>query len=172
MILLGFLCATWETIWNNKPAETIMAATLFVSIFSMFMTSYIAIENAIELRLERQKKLLSDYCTRFSNDQSIRNVAEWLLNISEIDSDGNVKLLGSKYLSHSSDNAKEPTLFEKERFMDFLIELNIQIKNKQIEKEDVTKIFSIYIRLFDNLTKIDNQIYFHKREVAELSELL
>lgn len=167
MIVLGILCATWESIWANKPAETIMAATLFLSILSMIITSYIAIENAIELRSERRKKLLSDYCTRFSNEQ--RKVAEWLLNICEIDSDSNVKILDSKISQYSS---KEPTLFEKERFMEFFIELNIQIKNKQIEKEDARKLFSFYALLFDNVTKFDNQTLYSKREVSKLSELL
>lgn len=169
---MGILCATWENYWINKPTETIMTATLFVSVLSMIMTSYITIENAIELRSERRKKLFSDYCARFSNDQCVSKVAEWLLTISKLDFDGNVEIMDSKYLQHSKNFAKEPTLFEKERFMDFLIELNVQIKNKQIEKEDAIKVFSIYTRLFDNVIKSDNRINHFKRDVTELSELL
>lgn len=169
MIILGILCATWESIWDNKPAETIMAATLLLSVISMIMTSYIAVENAIELRLDRRKRLFSDYCARFSNDQNVRKVAEWLFNVNELDSDGKV-IINSMKLKQN--NIKEPTLFEKRRFMDFLIEINIQIKNKQIEKEDVRKIFSIYAKLFENIINSDNQPICYKKDLSELSELL
>ncbi len=170
MIILGILVATWESIWDNTPAETIMAATLLLSILSLIANSYIAIENAIEIRLERRKRLFSDYCARFSNDQSVRKVAEWLLNVSELDSDGKV-IIDSKKL-RLNNNIGEPTLFEKGRFMDFLIEVNIQIINKQIDKYDARKIFSLYAKLFEYVTNSDNQTIYYKKDLSDLTELL
>ena len=104
-----------------------MAASLFVSVIALVITNYFTVENAIEIRENNKTKLFSDYCARFSNDSNFNKVAEWLLLISELDTEGNVLGIDTKKMKANKNlTLVEPTYFEKERFFDFLIELNKQ----------------------------------------------
>ena len=110
--------------------------------------------------------MFSEYCARFSNDTNLKNVAEWLLFITKKDSHG-ILIERSK---RSKKEYMEPTPFEKERFWCFLIELNIQIKDKQIEKEDAMKIFSRYAQLIGIVLETHNNS--NKWDRTAIAELL
>ena len=150
-ILLGILCATWRELFHNETAVNIAVASFIISVISLFCTLYFTIENALELRGYNRKKLFSDYCARFSNDPNIKKVAEWLFT-------GNI--------------VKEPAPFEKERFWEFLVEINIQIKDKQIVREDAMKVFSIYANMFDKVVIQAEEQTNSNRIRTDIEELL
>lgn len=173
IFFLGLIIPGWFNFWVREGNETIMATTLFVSIVNLFLSSYIAVENVVEKRRTNKKKSFGDYCARFSNDPNLRKVAEWLMSITELDSNGNIaKVYPQKTKDDKGHTILKPTYFEKERFCDFLIELNIQIKSEQMEKEDAIKVFSFYVYSFDRVLQEDEMILYRKRECVDLSELL
>lgn len=143
-----------------------MAASLFISFIALINTTYYTVETALEFRKHNKKKMFSEYCARFSNDTNLKNVAEWLLFITKKDSHG-ILIERSK---RSKKEYMEPTPFEKERFWCFLIELNIQIKDKQIEKEDAMKIFSRYAQLIGIVLETHNNS--NKWDRTAIAELL
>ena len=174
VLLLGVFVAIWRDLWFNETTETIMETSLLVSVITLVITNYYTIENAIEIRDNNKTKLLSDYCARFSNDPNLNKVAEWLLLISELDTEGNVLgiIYNKKIKANKNLTVVEPTYFEKERFFDFLIELNNQIKNKKIEREDTIRVFSLYAQMFAKVLQIDNKTTYDKRDRSNISELL
>lgn len=173
VFLLGIIVATWPYIWANETTKTITLASLFLSITALIITNYITVERAIELRSYNKRKLFSEYCSRFSNDQNLKKVSEWLLAITRYDSDGNiVKVLPKRSIKYNGKTITEPTNYEKERFLAFLIELNIQIKNEQIERKDAEEVFAFYIQLFDKVLQIDDKTNYYKHGKVVLAELL
>ena len=173
MSLLGVLCASWYTIWSKESAETIMATNLFVSIINFFLCAYIAVENAVEKRKNSKKELFSGYCARFSSDPNLRKVAEWLMEITELDSNGNIaKVYPQKKKGDKGHAILNPTFYERETFCNFLVELNIQLKSEQIEKDDAREVFSFYAFSFAQVIQEDKMMLYRKRERADFSELL
>ena len=162
MCIFGVMCVMWRDLWINETANTLMAFSLFISIIALFISNYFVVENAIESRTNSKKKLFGDYCARFSNNYNICKVAEWLLAIAEFDSNGILVNVDLKRLNDDKGRTiSEPTSFQKKCFGDFLIELNIQIKNKQLEKEDVRKYFSLYALIFNKVIQVENnKVYY------------
>ena len=170
--LLGAMCALWPDLWRNEAANNMTSLSLLISIFALFISSYFIVENAIELRTNNKKKLFCEYCARFSSNQNICKVAEWLLAISEFDPDGILMNVYPKRLNDDKGRTiTEPTYFEMNCFWDFLIELNIQIKNKQLEKEDVRKYFSPYVLIFKKVLQAEDMKICYIRNVADLSDI-
>ena len=171
MCLFGVMCAAWPDLWKNETANTLTAFSLFISIIALFISNYFIVEKAIESRTNNKKRLFSDYCARFSSNQNLCIVAEWLLTISEI-GNGVIKVYPNRMKNCKSRAITEPTYFEQKCFLNFLIELNIQIKNKQLEKEDVRKIFSLYALIFKEVLLAENMEKFYMLNLSDLSELL
>lgn len=170
--LLGVMCALWPDLWKNETTNNMTSFSLLISILALFISTYFIVENAIESRTNNKKKLFSEYCTRFSSNQNISKVAEWLLAISEFDPEGILINVYSKRLNDDRGRTiTKPTFFEMNCFCDFLIELNIQIKNKQLEKEDVRKYFSPYILIFKEVIQAENKENYYMRNLADLSEI-
>ena len=173
MCLFGVMCALWPDLWKNETANTLTAFSLFISIIALFISNYFIVEKAIESRTNNKKRLFSDYCARFSSNQNLCKVAEWLLTIAEYDSNGILNNVYPNRVKNDKGRAiTEPTYFEQKCFLDFLIELNIQIKNKQLEKEDVRQIFSPYALIFNEVLQAENMKNICMRNLANLSELL
>ena len=170
--LLGVLCASWLNIWTNESSHTIASISLFVSIIALFLTCYFTIENSIEIRSYNKKSLFSNYCARFSNDKDVIKVAEWLLIITEFDSDGNIKKVYPKKTKEDKGIViTKPTCFEKQRFLDFLTEMNIMIKSNLLDKEIVRDYFSLYALIFREVQKSDPPLCY-KQHNTDFSELL
>ena len=173
IFFLGLIIPGWFNFWQSDGNETIMATTLFVSIVNFFLCAYIAVENAVEKRKGNKKKCFSDYCARFSSDPNLKKVAEWLLAITELDSNGNIaNVYPQKTKDEKGHAILKPSSFENERFCDFLVELNIQIKSEQIEKEDAKKVFSFYAFSFAKVLQEDEMVSYSKRKYSDFSELL
>jgi hypothetical protein len=173
--LFGVLCTSWYDIWSVEKTETIMAATLFVSIINLFFSGYIAVENAVEQRNRCKKRIFADYCSRFSNDICLQKVAEWIMTISTLDTNNIVNHNNFRYhkvKDRKREIIQSPTLFEIEKFCDFLVELNIQIKNEQIDGIDARKMFSSYVRMFRKVINSDNIELYNNRNDEDYSELL
>lgn len=173
--LFGALCASWYDIWSVEKTETIMATTLFVSIINLFFSGYIAVENAVELRNRSKKRLFGDYCSRFSNDICLKKVAEWLMAISTLDTNSIVKHNYFRYhkvKGRKGEIIQSPTLFEIEKFCEFLVELNIQIKNEQIDGKDARKMFSSYARMLSKVINSDKIELYNIQNDEDYSELL
>lgn len=171
--LLGFVCSAWFDMWANEKAETIVAASLFVSFMTLISTMYFTVEIALESRSYNKKKLFSDYCTRFSTSPYIMRVTEWLFAISELDSDSGVlKVYPKRSKDDKGNTITEPTPFEKDCYWNFLKELNIQIKSGQIDKDDARKVFSFYAQLYDKTLQIDNKTAYNELNKADITELL
>ena len=173
IFFLGLIIPGWFNFWQSDGNETIMATTLFVSIVNFFLCAYIAVENAVEKRKGNKKKCFSDYCARFSSDPNLKKVAEWLLAITELDSNGNIaNVYPQKTKDEKGHEILKPSPFENERFCDFLVELNIQIKSEQIEKEDAKKVFSFYAFSFAKVLQEDDLVSYNRRKYSDFSELL
>ena len=173
IFFLGLIIPGWFNFWRSEGNETMMATTLFVSIVNLFLSSYNAVENAVEKRMTNKKKSFGDYCARFSSDPNLKKVAEWLLAITELDSNGNIaKVYPQKTKDEKGHAILKPSSFENERFFDFLVELNIQIKSEQIEKEDAIKVFSFYAFSFAKVLQEDEMVSYSKRKYSDFSELL
>ena len=157
MLLLGVICAMGRDLWINETANTLMGSSLLLSLIALVVSNYFVVENAIESRTNSRKKLFGDYCARFSSNHNICKVAEWLLAIAEFDSNGDLVNVDLRRLNGDKGRTiSEPTFFQKKCFGDFLLELNIQIKNKQLEKEDVRKYFSPYASIFKKVLQVEN----------------
>lgn len=166
-MLLGCLVALWSNAWDKETDKSILSASLFVSFLSLAGTLYLTIEIAIESRMFNQNKLLSDYTTRFSNDANIRKVIDWLIAISDKDKNEVItKFYPQKTKDDTERAIEKPTLYEKERFMRFFTELNIQIKNKQLKEEDVRELFSFYALMFSRVEHLDNDVFDYKKDCA------
>ncbi len=173
IFFLGLIIPGWFNFWQSDGNETIMATTLFVSIVNFFLCAYITVENAVEKRKGNKKKCFSDYCARFSSDPNLKKVAEWLLAITELDSNGNIaNVYPQKTKDEKGHAILKPSPFENGRFCDFLVELNIQIKSEQIEKEDAKKVFSFYAFSFAKVLQEDEMVSYSKRKYSDFSELL
>ena len=166
---LGVMCAMWPDFLGNETINNLTVFSLFVSIIALFISNYFIVENAIESRNKNKKKLFSEYCARFSSNQNICRVAEWLLSIAEFDPNG---FLINVYPKDRGKKITEPTYYEKTCFVDFFIELNIQINNEQLEKEDVRKYFSPYVLIFKRVLQAENKEFCYMRNLADLSEIL
>lgn len=171
MCLFGVMCAAWPDLWKNETANTLTAFSLFISIIALFISNYFIVEKAIESRTNNKKRLFSDYCARFSSNQNLCKVAEWLLTISEIEN-GVINVYPNRMKNDKGRAITEPTYFEQKCFLDFLIELNIQIKNKQLDKEDARIYFSSYVLIFKKVLEVEKKKVFYMLNLADLSELL
>lgn len=171
MCLFGVMCAVWSDLWKNETANSLTAFSLFISIIALFISNYFIVEKAIESRTNNKKRLFSDYCARFSSNQNLCVVAEWLLTISEIEN-GVINVYPNRMKNDKGRAITEPTYFEQKCFLDFLIELNIQIKNKQLDKEDARIYFSSYVLIFKKVLEVEKKKVFYMLNLADLSELL
>lgn len=168
MCLFGMMCAMWRDLGINETANSLASFSLFISIIALFISNYFIVENAIESRSNNKKKLFSEYCARFSGNQNISKVVEWLLNIAEFDSNGVLVNVYPKRLYDDKGRAiSEPTFFQKKCFGDFLIELNIQIESKQLEKEDVRKLFYPYALIFSKVLQVENNKVYYMWNLAD-----
>lgn len=171
--LFGVMCATWRDLWINETANTLTAFSLFISIVTLFISNYLIVENAFESRRNNKKKLFSEYCARFSGNQNISKVVEWLLNIAEYDSNGVLINVYPKRLNDDKGRTiSEPTFFQKKCFGDFFVELYIQINNNQLEKEDVRKYFSPYALIFNKVLQVENNKNCYLWNLADFPEFL
>lgn len=172
MLLLGVICAMGRDLWINETANTLMGSSLLLSLIALVVSNYFIVENARELRTNSKKKLFGDYCARFSSNQNICKVTEWLLNIAEFDSNGITNVYPQKLYDAKGRAITEPTYFEKKCFGDFLIELNIQVKNKQLEKEDVKNYFSLYALIFNKVLQAESNKNCYMWNFANFSDIL
>ena len=173
MCLFGVMCAMWRDLWINETANTLTAFSLFISIIALFISNYFIIENAIESRNNNKKKLFGEYCARFSSNHNICKVAEWLLTIAEFDSNGAlINIFPQRLNDDKGRTISEPTLYQKKCFGDFLIELNIQIKNKQLEKEDVRQYFSKVTLIFNKVLQEENNKICYMWNLTDFPEIL
>ena len=140
-------CAFLNDILDNGRVEIIAALSLVISLSALIMTSYSTVENAVESRENLKNRLFCDYCARFTNDKSIQKVVEWLIVVKCMNSDKKrTDHRGKKRIPKCT--IEVPTDFEKEKFLLFLTELNIQLKNNQLDNDDVRTIFQPYASLF------------------------
>ena len=156
MCLLGVIAAMGNDMWINETTNSLMGYSLLISLIALCISNFFIVENARESRKNNKKKMFSEYCARFSSNQNLCKVAEWLLAIAEFDSNGVLVNVYPKRLNDDKGRTiVEPTFFQKKCFGDFIIELIIQIDSKQLEKEDVKKCFSIYASIFYKVLQQD-----------------
>lgn len=173
MCLFGAMCAMWFDLWKNENDNTLTSLSLFISVIALFLSNYFIVENAIESRHNKKKKLFSEYCARFSSNQNICKVSEWLLTIAEFDPNGIlINVYPNGLNGDKGRNITEPTYFEKMCYFDFLVELNIQVKNNQLDKEDIRKYFSPCALIFIKVLQAEDMKNYYMRSLADLSEIL
>lgn len=169
--ILGYAMVRWNVLWSNETEKSIMATALFMSVLSLFSTLYFTVEIALKRESATQNKLLSEYCARFSTDPSIRKVVEWLIAISDIDkNDVITRFYPEKSKDDKGNSIEKPSLYEKERFMRFFVELNIQIKNKQLNERDVNELFSFYAMMFSKVEHVDNDVFDYRKDCSGFRE--
>lgn len=117
-----------------------------ISNIGIFVTSLIASFYAViqyeNHKKEERTKLLCEYNQRYSSDKNIEEVVTWMLQVSILDDNGEIK-------SADPTRAHSPGIHKKEMFMRFFEELYLQIKNNKIDKRESCRLFSYYARKFD-----------------------
>ena len=173
MCLLGVVCSMGSDMWINETTNTLMGTSLLLSLIALVINNFFVVEIALESRTKNKKKNFSEYCTRFSSNHNICIVAEWLLAIAEFDSNGVlINVYPKRLKDYMGRTISEPTFFQKKCFGDFLIELNIQIKNNQLEKEDARKYFTPYASIFNKVIQVERDKIYYLWNMADFPELL
>lgn len=142
-LLVGFVvlffisrCIVHEndsSLFNGLTAIT-NAGILLTSIYAL----YYAIRE-YEKRLEEEKtRILCEYNQRYASDPNIASVINWILEISTFEDDNRIRKIDVNKAS------KHPSVYEKELFMRFFEELQMQIEKGTIEKYIVKEMFGFY----------------------------
>lgn len=127
--------------FSNFLTSIISFGTLLVALFSAL---YVKKEYDKHIEEERTK-LLCEYNHRYSVDKHIECVIEWMLQIAIMDESGNI--IG---VNRQIKNIP-PNIHQKEMFMRFFEELQLQIEKRKLNKQDVKKLFSYYALVFDKI---------------------
>ena len=115
---------------------------------------------------EMQTNLLCQYNQRYSADQNIKKVIEWMLKTAHLDKKGEIdKVNLLKSLC-------SPSINTKEMFMRFFEELQLQIEEKNLNAKDVYELFSYYAIKFDEFNEYHKDItdYTPIKEVYKMAE--
>ena len=169
----GVLVGYWDLIADKFSQKGIITGTFFLTYINIMLTAYLNVNTIAENRVKNKKTLLNNYSSRFSNDPSIRQVSEWLLSISKIDKQG--QFLGISILDTQSscrNDMKRPNAFDIERFVEFFIELKLQIQHNQIRKSDAKEVFSYYPILFDKVRKQEKEIFCCEERYKSFAEYI
>ena len=159
---LGLLTAIWNVIVSQETEKTIATSSLFISLLSVFCTLYFTVEVALENRHVNESKLLSDYCARFSEDYSIQNVVDWLLGLCNTETQGGLSEFSSMMSKGNEYNTNNPTILDKNRFIQFYAELNLQLEKGRLNLEDVRELFSFYAVIFNKVESDEKCIFGNK----------
>ena len=158
--ILGLLIALWDEICSNISEHFVSTTSLLISFIAFFLSLYLTVEKALESRTLNKNKLLCNYSSRFSSDSSIQKVVKWLLARTDKNSD----ILIS--------DSEEPTIFDKERFMRFYMELNVMLENEQLVEEDTKALFLSYALMFAKLEDTEDSAFDYKQECSSFRDFI
>ena len=118
--------------------------------------------------LEKKNNLLCLYNKRYTEDKSVEKVVRWMLSTAKMDENGGI--VGHDPSKEVKD-VEKPDVYDKEMFMRFFEELNIQIDNHLLNEDNTLQLFAEYALIFDeypsfrkDITDYDNEgawTYFH-----------
>lgn len=138
-----------------------------ISNIGTLLVSVIALVYAI-LEYSRHKKsvrtnLLCQYHQRYVSDKNIESVIQYMLRTAKVDVNG--EIIG---FDETKASLSDPGIYEKEKFMRFYEELQLQIDDGNVDKDIARDMFSYYVVKFDKIedfhkeiTDYDNIKYWH-----------
>lgn len=143
--------------------------SLIIAILTFFFTAYGILYAVKEYKLHKKTErttLLCQYHQRYMSDSNIEAVIRYILRVGIVDDNG--YLIG---YDSSKNSDLDPGIYEKERFMRFFEELELQLEEGNLEESVVCKFFSYYALVFDRIVEFHQDItdyydpcwlYFHK----------
>lgn len=90
-----------------------------------------------EYRKREQAEVLGQYNERYSRDEHINNVVDYI-----------IRFMNNEYIIHT------PTTHDAEMFMRFFEEMQIQIESNRLKREPVFELFAYYAMVFDSNERI------------------
>jgi hypothetical protein len=102
----------------------------------------------------RKTELLCTYNQRYAADKSIEKVIKWILKTAKLDENG--KIVGKD--PNTVLGVEIPDIYDKEMFMRFFEELNVQINKGLLQKEDTLRLFAAYALIFDEYSSFREDI--------------
>ena len=128
-----------------------------ISNIGTLLVSVIALVYAI-LEYRRHKKsvstnLLCQYHQRYVSDKNIESVIQYMLRTAKVDENG--EIVG---FDETKASGSDPGIYEKEIFMRFYEELQLQIDDGNIDNDIARDMFSYYVLKFDEIKDFHKEI--------------
>ena len=142
LLFVFYLVAPLTNEWSNSLQAFTVIAALLTSVLALW---YAKKEYEYHKKCERTT-LLCHYLDRYANTETIRKVICYILDTALLDEKGNI--VGIDPDKHSD---SVPTLREKELFMHFFEEIQLQINNEMIDKSDAFDLMGYYCGIFHRI---------------------
>lgn len=141
MVFLFAFClvAPLTNEWSGSLQAFAVVGALLISLFALI---YAKKEYEYHKKCERTT-LLCTYLDRYANTETIRKVICYILDTAVLDEKGNIVGMDPDKPSDSV-----PMLREKELFMHFFEEIQLQINNGMIDKNDAFDLMGYYCGIF------------------------
>lgn len=148
-------------------AEMVTAISTVISTFIAAITVFYVWKQYRKHMIEEQTNLLCNYNQRYSENNDIRKVIEWIHGVVVIDKKGEVVDVDVQ-LTKST-----PSLNEKEMFMRFFEEIEIQLVKNKMEPNSVFRLFAYYPLLMNRFSELRQDVtdYNSKKELDEIDNI-
>ena len=148
-------------------AEMVTAISTVISTFIAAITVFYVWKQYRKHLIEEQTNLLCNYNQRYSENNDIRKVIEWIHGVVVIDKKGEVVDVDVQ-LTKST-----PSLHEKEMFMRFFEEIEIQLVKNKMEPNSVFRLFAYYPLLMNRFSELRQDVtdYNSKKELDEIDNI-
>lgn len=118
-----------------------------------------AIKEYVHYKRSTRATLLCHYLERYANEKSIIKVINYIIDSAKVDKTG--QIIGYE---HNNKNIKNPTVLEKEMFMHFFEELQLQIDEKLLEQSKVIDLLGYYAGIFHRIEGFHKDITDYNNE--------
>lgn len=145
----------------------VTAISTVISTFIAAITVFYVWKQYRKHMIEEQTNLLCNYNQRYSENNDIRKVIEWIHGVVVIDKKGEVVDVDVQ-LTKST-----PSLNEKEMFMRFFEEIEIQLVKNKMEPNSVFRLFAYYPLLMNRFSELRQDVtdYNSKKELDEIDNI-
>ena len=150
IIVMCLLIYFYHCLCEESLVDIITSASTAGTMLVATISACYAYHEYLQHQKNEKTQLLCHYNHRYSTDANIKAVVEWMLD--------NTPAITPSSSANSGDinGCLSPTkgfvsLYQKEMFMRFFEELNIQIKEGNLDKQQVKDLFSYYAIKFGKI---------------------
>ena len=149
-IITYYTCSFFfkEKIDVSNLGEMLSGITAAIAAF------YVMIQYQSYLK-DKKNNQLSIYNKRFAEDKYIAKVTKWMINSAKYDENGRIVGKNKEKIIKEEET---PDTYDKEMFMRFFEELNVQINNHLLNEEDTLRLFAYYALVFDEYKSFREEI--------------